>query len=85
VAAVGADTIALEHRPPGPGPAGLPVHQLLLHDHGIHLIEVMTLEELSGTLAAAGTAEFLFVAAPLNVVGATGAPVRPLAVVGVGG
>jgi kynurenine formamidase len=82
VAAVGADTIALEHRPPGPGPAALPVHRLLLHEHGINLIEVMTLEELSETLASAGTAEFLFIGAPLNVVGATGAPIRPLAVVG---
>lgn len=82
VAAVGADTIALEHRPPGPGPAPLPVHRLLLHEHGINLIEVMALETLSETLAAAGTAEFLFIGAPLNVVGATGAPIRPLAVVG---
>jgi kynurenine formamidase len=81
VAAVGADTLALEHRPPGPGPAGLPVHRLLLHEHGIHLIEVMALEKLSETLASAGTAEFLFIGAPLNVVGATGAPLRPLAVV----
>ncbi|MEV7037563.1 cyclase family protein [Amycolatopsis sp. NPDC051061] len=80
VATVGADTIALEHRPPGP--ATLPVHRLLLHEHGINLIEVMTLETLSETLASAGTAEFLFIGAPLNVVGATGAPVRPLAVVG---
>jgi hypothetical protein len=31
---------------------------------------------------SAGTAEFLFIGAPLNVVGATGAPVRPPAVVG---
>jgi kynurenine formamidase len=82
VAAVGADTIALEHRPPGPGPAALPVHRLLLHEHGINLIEVMTLEKLSDTLASAGSAEFLFIGAPLNVVGATGAPIRPLAVVG---
>lgn len=82
VAAVGSDTIALERRPPGPGPAPLPVHRLLLHEHGINLIEVMTLEKLSEALASAGTAEFLFIGAPLNVVGATGAPIRPLAVVG---
>ncbi|GHE33360.1 MULTISPECIES: cyclase family protein [Streptomyces] len=82
VAAVGADTIALEQRPPGPGPTGLPVHRLLLHEHGINLIEVLELEKLSETLAAAGTEEFLFVGAPLKVVGATGAPIRPLAVVG---
>jgi kynurenine formamidase len=45
-------------------------------------VEVMTLETLSEVLAARGTAEFLFVGAPLNVVGATGAPIRPLAVIG---
>jgi kynurenine formamidase len=55
----------------------LPVHALLLVEHGINLIEVMTLE----TLAAAGVVEFLFVGAPLSIVGATGAPIRPLAVI----
>ncbi|WP_280402504.1 hypothetical protein [Nocardia carnea] len=42
----------------------------------------MALETLSETPASAGTAEFLFIGAPLNVVGATGAPIRPPAVVG---
>jgi kynurenine formamidase len=37
----------------------------------------MALEEL----AAAGVKEFLFVCAPLEIVGGTGSPVRPLAVV----
>lgn len=78
VAAVGADTIALEHIPPGAGPAALPVHRLLLAGHGINLIEVMNLE----ALAARGADEFLFVGAPLNVRGATGAPIRPLALIG---
>jgi kynurenine formamidase len=78
VAVVGADTIALEHIPPGTGPAALPVHRLLLAENGINLIEVMNLE----ALAARGTDEFLFVGAPLNVRGATGAPIRPLALIG---
>ncbi|MCO5997346.1 cyclase family protein [Actinoallomurus rhizosphaericola] len=77
VAAVGADTIALEHIPPGGGLASLPVHRLLLAENGINLIEVMALE----TLAARGAGEFLFVGAPLNIRGATGAPIRPLALV----
>lgn len=77
VAAVGADTIALERIPPGGGAAALPVHALLIVEHGINLIEVMALE----ALAAAGVAEFLFVGAPLSVVGATGAPIRPVAVI----
>jgi kynurenine formamidase len=50
---------------------------LRLFEHGIHIIEVMKLD----TLAAEGVTEFLFTLAPLNIVGGTGAPVRPLAVV----
>ncbi|MCX0275191.1 cyclase family protein [Nocardia zapadnayensis] len=69
VAAGGADTIAREHRPSGLGPASLPFHRILLHEHGIDLIEVMALETLSETPASAGTAEFLFVGGPLDVVG----------------
>jgi kynurenine formamidase len=46
-------------------------------EYGIHIIEVMN---LSG-LAAAGIYEFVFVLTPLSIVGGTGSPVRPLAVV----
>jgi len=75
--AVGADTIAFEHLPAGAGHSVLPAHRVLLVEHGIHIVETMALEEL----AAAGVREFLFVCAPLKIVGATGSPVRPLAVV----
>ena len=75
VAVVGGDTIALEHVPAGAGPASLPVHRILLAEHGINLIEVMDLE----ALAQRGAGEFLFVGAPINIIGATGAPIRPLA------
>jgi kynurenine formamidase len=53
----------------------MPVHVHLLVEKGIHIIECLNLEEL----ATAGVSTFLFVAAPLKVRGATGAPVRPLA------
>jgi kynurenine formamidase len=76
--AAGADTIAFECLPPGQGHALLPAHRVLLVDAGVHIIETMALEEL----AAEGVHEFLFVVAPLPLVGATGSPVRPLAVVG---
>jgi kynurenine formamidase len=75
--AVGADMIAFEHLPAGAGHARLPAHRVLLVEHGIHIIETLDLEEL----AAAGVHEFAFVLAPLALVGATGSPVRPLAVV----
>jgi kynurenine formamidase len=75
--AVGSDTIAFERLAPAAQPRGLPVHKILIVDHGIHLIEKLNLEDV----AAAGLTEFLFIASGLAVVGATGAPVRPLALV----
>ncbi len=77
VRATGAETIAYEQIKPEIGQALLPVHRLLLVENGVHIIEVMNLS----ALAQAGAHEFLFVLAPLNLVGATGSPVRPLAVV----
>lgn len=77
VRATGAETIAYEQIKPEVGHALLPVHRLLLVEHGIHIIEVMNLTEL----AAASIYEFLFVLAPLRIVGGTGSPVSPLALV----
>jgi len=77
IRATGADTIAYEQIPPGAGHRVLPVHRVLLVESGIHIVEVMNLEGL----AAAKAHEFLFILAPLRIVGGTGSPVRPLAVV----
>jgi kynurenine formamidase len=52
------------------------IHMVFLWRHGIYLIEMLWLEEL----AAAGQSSFLFVVAPLKIVGGTGSPVNPLAV-----
>jgi kynurenine formamidase len=76
VRAVGADTIAFERIQPARGHAVLPAHRVLLVEEGIYIIEAMDLDGL----AATGAVEFLFVLAPLKLVGATGSPVRPLAV-----
>jgi kynurenine formamidase len=78
VTAAGADTIAFEMLAPGAGHSRLPAHRVLLVESGIHIIETLDLEGI----AAAGVREFMFVVAPLPLVGATGSPVRPLAVVG---
>jgi len=75
--AVGADTIAFECLPAGAGHARLPAHRVLLVERGVYIIEAMALDEL----AAAGVTEFVFVLAPLALFGATGSPVRPLAVI----
>ncbi len=70
--AAGSDTVAFEKVP---DPA-MPVHVHLLVEKGIHIVECLNLDEL----AAARVAEFLFIALPLKIRGATGSPVRPVAV-----
>jgi kynurenine formamidase len=73
----GADTTAYEQIKPGAGHSVLPVHRVLLVEAGIHIIEHLNLEHA----AADGLTEFVFVMAPLRIVGGTGSPVRPFAAV----
>ncbi len=77
VRASGAETIAYEQIKPELGHRLLPVHRFLLVERGIHIIEVMNLTEL----AIGAVYEFMFILAPLKIVGGTGSPVNPLAVV----
>ena len=72
VFAAGSDTVAFEKVPS----TAMPVHVHLLVESGIHIIEVLNLEEL----ARDRVYEFQFIAAPLKLEGATGAPVRPIAI-----
>ena len=78
VSAVGADNMAFDVMgPPDPElKVTLPGHILLLVRAGIPIIENLNLEEL----AAAKVQEFLFVCLPLKMRGATGSPVRPIAI-----
>lgn len=79
VAAVGADNVAWDV----PGyvdeelDCDLPGHLILLVRSGVYIFENLSLDEL----AAAEVRSFTFVAVPLKLVGATGSPIRPLAVV----
>ena len=80
VVATGSDTETYEVQPaPDPGEPSnpQPVHTLLLIERGIYIMESLDLEGL----AAAGAAEFLFVALPLSIRGATGSMIDPVAVV----
>jgi kynurenine formamidase len=80
VRAVGADNMAwdcMQEREPGTN-MQLFGHAHLLVRHGIHIIENLNLD----ALAAAGHREFCFVGIPLKLRGATGSPIRPLALVG---
>ncbi len=80
VFAVGADTMAWDVIGLHDAEFGctLPGHLLLLAQRGIYIIENLRLSEL----AAARVSRFTFVCTPLKFVGATGSPVRPLAIVG---
>ncbi|MBJ7467483.1 MAG: cyclase family protein [Rhodoferax sp.] len=75
VALIGADNYAVEVLPFAEGTV-FPVHQCVIRDFGIPLLEGLLLEPLVRT----GRREFLFVAAALPIVGATGSPLTPLAI-----
>ena len=75
VALIGADNYAVEVLPFAEGTV-FPVHQCVIRDFGIPLLEGLLLAPLART----GRTEFLFVAAALPIVGATGSPLTPLAI-----
>jgi kynurenine formamidase len=73
----GHDSVAYEQIHPGAGHGTMPVHPMFLVDRGIHIVENLNLD----LLAQDRIYEFVFVLSPLKIVGATGSPVRPFAVV----
>ncbi|MCB2209010.1 MAG: cyclase family protein [Bacteroidetes bacterium] len=72
---LGADNLSLEAFPPERDDNWVPVHTYLLAEKGVMFIEQMNLEEL----AKDKTYEFAFIAASLKLRGASGSPMRPLA------
>jgi kynurenine formamidase len=76
VAVVGADNFAVEVLPFAAGTV-FPVHQRLIRDFGIPLLEGLVLRPLAET----GRHSFLFAASPLPVVGGTGSPISPMAII----
>lgn len=57
-----------------------PIHVLALNAMGIMLLDYLQLEDLSVACERAGRWEFMCVTAPLRIVGGTGSPVNPLAI-----
>ncbi|MDG6997204.1 MAG: cyclase family protein [Nitrososphaerota archaeon] len=53
-----------------------PCHQVLIKEHGIHLVENLKLDEIADQKVR----EFMFVCAPLKIKGGAGSPVAPIAV-----
>jgi kynurenine formamidase len=72
----GDDTATFEKRPPVYGRELFSVHMMLLADNGIYIMENTNLEDL----AAAKAFVSLLVMTPLKIQGASGSPLRALAV-----
>jgi len=57
-----------------------PIHVLALNAMGVLLLDYLQFEDLRSACEALGRWEFLCVTAPLRIIGGTGSPVNPLAV-----
>lgn len=75
VVGIGMDNYGVEVVPTEDGRPG-PVHRALVRDCGMYLMEMLVLDEL----ASADPGSFLFVAAPLPIMGGVGSPLNPLAI-----
>ena len=72
---LGADNLSFEAFPPEREDNWVPVHTYLLAEKGVMFMEQMYLEEL----AKDEVYEFAFIAASLKLKGASGSPIRPIA------
>ena len=73
---LGSDNGPVEVSPNPDKAISLPVHQIALVVHGVHLLENLKLDEL----AAKGAHQFAFIMQPLKMQGGTGSTVAPVAV-----
>ena len=77
VVAIGADNMAVEVLPAEKHEILMPVHQHCLAEAGVYLVENLALD----ALAKAGIHSFCLAMIPIKFKGATGSPVRPVAMV----
>jgi kynurenine formamidase len=73
---VGADNFGVESFPSKDPENFVPVHSYLQAEHGVSLLEALWLEELSKDQVY----EFVFIALPMKMRGATASPLRPIAI-----
>ena len=73
---LGADNFGVESFPSKDPENFVPLHTYLQAERGVSLLEAMWLEDLSKDQVY----EFLFIASPLKLRGATASPLRPLAI-----
>jgi kynurenine formamidase len=57
-----------------------PIHVLAINAMGVHLLDYLQFEDVVPRCEAEGRWEFLFVAAPLRIVGGTGSPLNAVAI-----
>ncbi len=81
IAAVAADSMAMEQIPNQfDEELFVPLHGNLLRDLGVYIGEIWWLEELAADCAKDERYEFFLAAQPLNITGAVGTPVNPIAI-----
>ncbi len=59
---------------------GFPIHVLAINAMGVHLLDYLQFEDLVARCEKEEHWEFLFVGAPLRIVGGTGSPLNPIAI-----
>ena len=79
VAAIASDAIS-DRMPPYVEGVFNPVHVIANYALGMPIFDHLQLDELARVSSALNQETFLFIAAPLNIEGATGSPVTPIAV-----
>ena len=72
---IGADNLTLEQTPSAHPLNFFPVHTYLLAEAGVPILEMAWLDEIAGEKLY----EFVFFGACIKLRGATGAPMRPVA------
>ena len=80
IAAICADTWGCEVRPNETSEANQPWHWVVIPAIGVSMGEIFYVKELAEDCAADGIYEFFFTAPPLNIPGAAGSPINPLAI-----
>ncbi len=80
IALYGTDTVGNElTQQPGTGAVSV-LHASLMRNLGVAFLEILRLEDLAADCSRDGEWTFMFAAAPLKIVGGTGAPVNPIAI-----
>lgn len=80
ITAFGTDTVGNELTEQPESHVVSALHASLMRNLGVTFAEIFALEELAADCEEDGKWDFLFVAAPLKIVGGTGAPVNPVAI-----